>query len=222
MQRRCACWLCGSTFRLRRRLADAVGPPPPLRRRRGPPLLLARRRRGAFRRAGGRTRGARPSIASGLRRREARSCKRHTRLEGQARATKPLEELAGLRSPVCVPGQHVGDQGREFGAAGLRQGLVVAPNHGADDFGQRAAAEGQLQREQLVEDDAERPDVGRLRVRPSFHELRGEVERCAMEGVQHECVFRHLPRDAEIAQLHLAGACEQKVQALDVAMDHAP
>eukprot|EP00760_Papus_ankaliazontas_P005125 PhM_4_TR12404/c0_g1_i1/m.98955 len=78
------------------------------------------------------------------------------------------------------------------------------------------------QRQQLVQDDAQRPHVGLLAVLLVLPQLRRQVERRAQErvadGLGHGLVV--LVREAEVAERDHTGGADKHVRGLEVAVEH--
>jgi hypothetical protein len=90
------------------------------------------------------------------------------------------------------------------------------------DLGQILALEGLLAGQDLVEDDAEREDVGAVVDVAGLDLLGSHVVRRPQQLSLHRQVRGVEPGDAEVGDLDLVVGGDQDVRRLDVAMDHAP
>ncbi len=115
------------------------------------------------------------------------------------------------------------DLGQRRGHAGVElvgtRWLVV--EHGAGDLGQRAAGEGLLVGQQLVEHHAEREHVGAPVHRLLAHLLGRHVVGRAGGDVAGAVVLVRDARDAEVEHARLRAPDHEDVGRLDVAVDHA-
>ena len=105
-----------------------------------------------------------------------------------------------------------------------------------DQLEEGGGGEGGLADQELVEDAAEGPEVGRVVVRLLLYQLRGHVERGALgvsnwflkfqksfnlDGSEDKGVEPKVPREAKVAKLGSAVAVEQNILGLDVPEQHS-
>ena len=106
-----------------------------------------------------------------------------------------------------------------------------------DQLEEGSGGEGRLADQQLVEDAAKGPEVGRVVVRLLLYQLRGHVERGALgvsnwslikfqksfnlDGGEDEGVEAKVPREAKVAKFGSAVAVKENILRLDVPEQHS-
>lgn len=134
--------------------------------------------------------------------------------EGVLQQVGPGETLPGVLPEQAL--QERSKVGRNVG--GVLDGIL----HDVIDEGvDRVGVERGLPDQELVQDDAQGPEVHRQVVRLLLHELGCHVQGRSLDAGQDDRVGGHRPREAEVAELDPAVGADQNVLRLHVAVNDA-
>mmetsp|Transcript_76907 Transcript_76907/g.124427 ORF Transcript_76907/g.124427 Transcript_76907/m.124427 type:complete len:243 (-) Transcript_76907:368-1096(-) len=123
--------------------------------------------------------------------------------------------------PGCILPQQLAHEAPDLVGVGLRRHRLWLALHNLDhQGGQTHGLEGRLQREHLVEDDAQRPEVGLGPVGPVVAHLRRQVTRRPDESQQHGPRVGKDPGYAKVPDFHCSIAGEKDILALEVPVDN--